>query len=152
MRTGRLILAAAIAALAVPAFAGSWPNLPARKPAAAKPLFSLTVVAPQSRDGFVEEAGDAVSSLEQYRYFPTEEHRGKATIVYANPVPPAADTLPKNGFEYIGGDGGWQLSQHKYVRLAGKFVHSEECDHAVRSVKAPTAGELEEARKAYPGA
>ena len=152
MRTGRFILAAAIAALALPAAAGSWPNLPARKPAAAKPLFSLTAVPPQSRDGFVEEAGDAVSSLEQYRYFPTEEYRGRATITYAKPSANATDTLSKDGFEFIGGDAGWQLSQHKYVRVAGKFQHAEECDHAVRVVKAPTARDLEETRKAYPGA
>ena len=152
MRTGRFIIAAVIAALALPAAAGSWPNLPARKPAAAKPLFSLAAVPPQSRDGFVEEAGDAVSSLEQYRYFSTEEYRGKGTIEYASEAPRAATTLSKGGFEYLGGDTGWQLSQHKYVRVAGKFVHSEECDHAVRTVKAPTAEDIEEARKAYPGA
>ena len=86
MRTGRFMLAAAIAALALPAAAGSWPNLPASKPAVAKPRLSLTAVPPQSRDGFVDEAGDAVSSLEQYRYFPTEEYRGKATIAYAKPA------------------------------------------------------------------
>ena len=152
MRTGRFMLAAAIAAIALPAAAGSWPNLPASKPAVAKPRLSLTAVPPQSRDGFIEGTGDAVSSLEQYRYFRTEEYRGKDTIAYTDSAPDTADTLSKGGFEYIGGDAGWQLSQHKYVRVAGKFQHSEECDHAVRAVKAPTPREVEEVRKVYPGA
>lgn len=57
-----------------------------------------------------------------------------------------------NGFEYIGGDGGWQLVQHRYVVNNGRLVHSEECDHAIRSASAvPTFDELETLRRRYPG-
>lgn len=44
-------------------------------------------------------------------------------------LPATADT---NGFTYIGGEGGWEPSQHKYVQGAGGLVHSDECDHAIR--------------------
>jgi hypothetical protein len=37
-----------------------------------------------------------------------------------------------DGFTYVGGDAGWEPSQHKYVQGANGMVHSEECDHAVR--------------------
>jgi len=37
-----------------------------------------------------------------------------------------------DGFTYIGGEGGWEPSQHKYVQGAAGMVHSDECDHAVR--------------------
>ena len=37
-----------------------------------------------------------------------------------------------DGFTYIGGEGGWEPSQHKYVQGAAGLVHSDECDHAVR--------------------
>ena len=152
MRATTFVLAAAIAALALPAAAGSWPNLPARKPAEAKPSTSIVAVPPQSRDGFVIGAGDEISSLEQYRYFPSEEYRGKATFSFGAAAAKAPDTLSKGGFEFVGGDTGWQLSQHKYVLVGGKFAHSEECDHVIRMVKAPTAEELEAARKVSPGA
>jgi hypothetical protein len=36
-------------------------------------------------------------------------------------------------FEQVGGDAGWQPAQHKYVYVEGKWVHSDECDHAVRA-------------------
>jgi hypothetical protein len=44
-------------------------------------------------------------------------------------LPAAAGT---DGFTYIGGDAGWEPSQHKYVQGAAGVVHSDECDHAVR--------------------
>lgn len=152
MRVKTFVLAAAIAALALPAAAGSWPNLPARKPAAATPSTSIVAVPPQSRDGFVMGAGDEISSLEQYRYFPSEEYRGKAKFAFGAAAPSAADTLSKGGFEFVGGDTGWQLSQHKYVLAGGKFAHSEECDHVIRVVKAPTREEIETAKGLSPGA
>lgn len=152
MRNARIILAATVAAIALPAAAGSWPNLPARKPAAAKAPATWTAVPPQSRDGFVEERGDAVSSLEQYRYFATEEYRGKAAFAAQAAPAEAQPSLSRGGFEFVGGDTGWQLSQHKYVLSGGRFVHSDECDHAIRVVKAPTAQEIEAVRSAAPGA
>ena len=57
-----------------------------------------------------------------------------------------------NGFEYIGGEGGWQLVQHHYVMREGKLVHSDECDHVIRAASAaPTMDELETLRRRYPG-
>lgn len=129
-RTGKLAAAIAIAMLALPAAAGSPPDL--------------------------DEAGDAIG-LEQYRYFPNEEKtHGKKNFARDGAAPQRLDTAAAgarsvNGFEYIGGEGGWQLSQHKYVRIAGRFAHSDECDHAIRTAKAPTPGELESARKLYGG-
>lgn len=37
-----------------------------------------------------------------------------------------------DGFTYIGGEGGWEPSQHKYVQGAAGLAHSDECDHAIR--------------------
>lgn len=64
---------------------------------------------------------------------------------------PAAAPRAIPDFEFIGGEGGWQLSQHKYDFVAGKVVMSDECDHAIRVVKAPTLKEVEETRALYPG-
>lgn len=151
MRTARIIFAATFAALALPAAAGSWPNLPVIKPATKTPS-TWTAVPPQSPAGFVEEAGDAVSSLEQYRYFRGEEVRGNKPFAKATaPLEPQRN-LSGGGFEFIGGEGGWNLSQHKYVLVAGKLAHSQECDHAIRTVKAPTPEELEATKKVSPGA
>lgn len=131
-RTGKLAAAVAIAMLALPAAAGSQPNF--------------------------DEAGDAIASLEQYRYFPNEEKtHGKKSFAWGGAVPQRLDTAAVgtrsvNGFDYIGGEGGWQPSQHKYVRIAGRFAHSDECDHLIRTAKAPTPAELESARKFYGGA
>ncbi len=44
-------------------------------------------------------------------------------------LPAAAGT---DGFTYVGGETGWEPSQHKYVQGATGMVHSDECDHAVR--------------------
>ena len=57
-----------------------------------------------------------------------------------------------NGFEYVGGETGWQLVQHRFViDRTGKLVHSEDCDHARRPAPAaPTAQELEVLRQRYP--
>lgn len=162
LKIGRTAIAIAIAALALPAAAGSWPNLPARKaaanaaqPAPAKPLIA---VSPRSSDGFVEGAGEAGWSLEQYSYFRTEEGPGEA--IYAPrkfaTSKPARDAAPANrivnGFEYVGGDGGWQPAPHRLVWNAGRFAHSDECDHVIRTAKAATPEELESVRNLSPGA
>ena len=154
-RTARLLTPLAVAMLALPAMAGSWPNLPARKAAPAiQAAKAFTAVAPRSADGFVPEAGDAVSSLEQYRYFRTEE-----TPNWRTPAPIASKAVRApvdvatgkvNGFEYLGGDAGWQPISHTLVWEAGRFAHSDECDHRVRIVKGPTPEELESVRRAYP--
>lgn len=130
-RNGKLAVAIAIAMLALPAAAGSRPN--------------------------IEAEGDAVASLAQYRYFYNEEKtQGDKSFAWGSAVQQRVDTAAVgtrtvNGFEYIGGEGGWQPSQHKYVRVAGRFAHSDECDHVIRTAKAPTPAELESARKFYGG-
>lgn len=160
-KTGKLVAAMAIATLAMPAMAGSWPNVPARKaPAnAAQPAPAKSLIAspPQSADGFVTEAGEGSWSLEQYRYFQTEEGRGES--VYAprkfaasKPAKNVATTKGSvNGYEYVGGEAGWQLAPHKFVWSAGRFAHSDECDHVIRTAMAPTPAELDSVRKLYPG-
>lgn len=110
--TPKFLLAAVIGALALPAAAGSWPNLPVRKAGATKP----------------------------------------ASV---QPAAIQAATVPRiatDGFEFIGGDTGWQLAQHKYLLVGGRFAHSDECDHAIRTAQAPTPREIESARLASPGA
>ena len=64
----------------------------------------------------------------------------------------APETRSVNGFEYVGGDAGWQLSQHKYEFVNGRFAMSDECDHAIRTAIAPTPTEVEKARQLSPGA
>lgn len=69
------------------------------------------------------------------------------------PAPPASKASQSNdGFEYVGGDAGWQLAQHKYDFAGGRFTMSDECDHAIRSAQAATPAEVESARRESPGA
>lgn len=64
----------------------------------------------------------------------------------------AAAAPSADGFEYIGGEGGWQLTQHRYVLSNGKLAHSQDCDHAIRTAAAlPSADQLEALRRRYPG-
>lgn len=161
LKTGRLIAAIAIATLAMPVMAGSWPNVPTRKAPAkatqAAPAKSLATVAPQSADGFVAEAGEAGWSLEQYSYFRTEEGPGESVYAprkFAASEPAKKVAIAKgsvNGFEYAAGDAGWQLAPHKFVWSAGRFAHSDECDHVIRTAKAATPAELESGRTQSPG-
>lgn len=53
-------------------------------------------------------------------------------------------------FEYIGGDGGWQLTQHHYIVVNGRFEHASDCDHTMRTASRPIPGEFDGAQ--YPGA
>lgn len=64
----------------------------------------------------------------------------------------AAPSRAENATPFVGGEAGWQPTQHKYVRSAAGLVHSNECGHAIRSVKAPTAAELDANLKLYGGA
>jgi hypothetical protein len=73
-----------------------------------------------------------------------------------SPSPPATpDRAPRgaiNGFEYIGGESLWQVAPHRFVVIAGRLVHSSECDHAIRApATAPTIEELEALRARNPG-
>ncbi|HET7730396.1 MAG TPA: hypothetical protein VFK48_10220 [Usitatibacter sp.] len=70
--------------------------------------------------------------------------------------PVAADTADSRaapaGFEFVGGETGWQPAGHKFVWAGGRFAHSEECDHAIRIVKAPTPAEIDSTGRLSPGA
>ena len=35
--------------------------------------------------------------------------------------------ISPDGFEYLGGDSGWQLAQHKYEFRNGRFAHAPDC-------------------------
>lgn len=121
-RTAKLTAAVAIALLALPAAAGSWPNIAPRKaPAKAQQVKVSPVRAP---------AGVAASTA------------------------PASEVTPSytNDFEYVGGDTGWQPAGHKFVWSAGRFAHSEQCDHVIRVVSGPTPAEVESAKAISPGA
>ena len=68
------------------------------------------------------------------------------------PTPVSKASQSNDGFEYVGGDAGWQLAQHKYDFAGGRFTMSDECDHAIRSAQAATPAEVEAARRESPGA
>ena len=160
LHTGKLMIAVAVATLALPATAGnSWPQVPSKpvvKISQPAPVKFTTGSAPQSRGRFVSDGSEAGSSLEQYSYFRTEE--GPSETIYAPRLAIARAATKAvysgkgavNGFEYIGGDGGWQLAEHKYVLRDGRFAHSDECDHAIRSAQAVTPADV--AATKMPGA
>lgn len=153
LKTMRLISVAAAAALALPALAGSWPPIAPRKASKAAP--AIVVPAPdratRSLDGFEPAAGEAGWQLVQPSYVLAN---GSFARVDTAPRTAIATTkaAPPSDFEYVGGDAGWALSQHKYVFAGGRLAMSDECDHVVRIVKAPTPVEIETARTQSPGA
>lgn len=150
-RTATLTAAVAIALLALPAAAGSWPNIAPRK---AQQASAPLVRAPaQSIDGFVAEPGENVASLEPVRYF-TKETSATASAARAATNTPVADAAATyvSGFEFVGGETGWQPAVHKFVWSAGRFAHSDECDHAIRVVSGPTPAEIDAAKTRSPGA
>lgn len=112
-RTARLIAAAAVAMLALPAAAGSWPPTPPRKA-------------------------------------PAKVEQAKATLPAEQGA--AASRAAGAGFEFVGGETGWQPTGHKFVWVSGSFAHSQECDHAIRVVAGPTPDEIEGAKRLSPGA
>lgn len=159
-RTGQLVAAVAIAMLALPAAAGSWPNISPRKaPAKASQAAAPAVATPRPIDGFEYIGGEGSWQPRQHKYVRSAEgfvHSDDCDhairTAEASTYGKAAGAPSASGFEYIGGEGSWQPSQHKYVGTAGGFVHSEECDHAIRTAKAPTAAELEWNVRLYGGA
>ena len=122
--------------------------------AVAAALLSLNAfAAPGERtaDGFVGGAEEAGYSLAQYRYFTTEEE-GRGRQAFTQPRSALAAPAVRDGFEFVAGETGSQPLQHKYVLRGARFVHSEECDHAIRMVGAPTPREIEAGRLFSPGA
>lgn len=151
LKTMRLISVAAAAALALPALAGSWPPIAPRKAPKAAAI-SVTAPAPRSIDGFEATAGEAGWQLVQPAYSLVSGKLVRADTTPRTAIATTGAAPPVAGFEYVGGDAGWVLSQHKYVFAGGRFAMSDECDHAIRTVKAPTPAEIETARNLYPGA
>lgn len=149
-RTAKLTIAVAIALLALPAAAGSWPNIAPRK---AQAKVAQVTAPAKSIDGFVALEGENLSTLEPVRYFTNEEKETVYMPRVASNVP-ARDiaTSSVNGFEYVGGETGWRPVGHKFIWSAGSFAHSEECDHAIRVVSGPTAAEVEATKALSPGA
>jgi hypothetical protein len=73
------------------------------------------------------------------------------TATVRDPAKRVAAASP-GGFEYVGGDSGWQPAPHRLVWVAGRFVHSDECDHAIRTAEAATSRDIERMRTFSPGA
>jgi hypothetical protein len=149
-RTTQLVAAVAIALLALPAAAGSWPNIAPRK---VQTKVAQVPAPAKSLGGFVALEGENLSTLEPVRYFTNEEKESVymprvASNLRAQGVAPSS----VNGFEYVGGEPGWQPVGHKFLWSAGSFAHSEECDHAIRVVRGPTAAEMEATNALSPGA
>ena len=106
--------------------------------AAAIAMMALPAAAEQAINGFIAEPGENVASLAPYT--PSVAHG-------------VADThAARSGFEFVGGESGWQPTGHKFIRVGGAFAHSEDCDHAIRVVAGPTPAEVERAKRLSPGA
>ncbi len=151
-RTAKLVAAVAVAMLALPAAAGSWPPTPPRKaPAKVAQVRLAQVDAPeQAINGFIAEPGENVASLAPVRYFTNE---GKQTGYTPPLAQGTADArAARSGFEFVGGETGWQPTGHKFVWVGGSFAHSEDCDHAIRVVAGPTPAETDRAKSLSPGA
>ena len=149
LKTMRLISVAAVAALALPALAGSWPPIAPRKAPKAAAV-AVTASTPRSLDGFEAIAGEPGSQLVN----PTYALSG-GQLVRTDAAPAVAGTeapTPAAGYEFVGGETGWQISQHKYVFAGGRLAMSDECDHAIRVVKAPDPRDVDKARLQSPGA
>lgn len=153
LKTLRLIGLAAAAALVLPALAGSWPPIASPKAKARAAL--ATVPAKVATTGaaagtFAPAAGEAGWQLVQPEYA-----YDNGRFVQRNVAPTSTVALEAvgmvAGFEPAAGDAGWQLAQHKYDFVSGKFAMSEECDHAIRVVKAPTPAQLEQVRRLQSG-
>ena len=46
-------------------------------------------------------------------------------------IPVAALAAPRanDGWEFVGGDTGWQLKQHRYDRVNGQWTHADTISH-----------------------
>lgn len=151
-RTARLVAAIAVAMMALPAAAGSWPPTPPRKAPAKAAQVRVAPIAASEQviNGFIAEPGENVASLAPVRYFADAgQPTGHAPTVARG----ATDwRAARAGFEFLGGEAGWQPSGHKFVWVGGSFAHSEDCDHAIHVVAGPTPTEIERAKRLSPGA
>ncbi len=133
MKTRTLVATLALATLAAPAFA--------------------------ARDGFLFTSEEGGYSLAQQRYFDQDEDGPRGDRAFAAPqsasVPAAAvsSAAVDDGFHFVGGESGWEVSRHVFVARGGRLVHSDECDHTVHAAAATvTPADLDRAARFYPGA
>ena len=92
-------------------------------------------------------------SSDQHSYFEGgARSRSTATNIQAIKKGSPTTARTADGFETVAGEAGSALVPHKLLWRNGGFVHSDECDHAVRTVAAPTPSEIESAAKLAPGA
>lgn len=67
------------------------------------------------------------------------------------PVSKAPKAAAPRDFTYRGDGTGWEITPHKYVFSGGRLVHSDECDHVMRTAEAITPADIEAGRKLWPG-
>jgi hypothetical protein len=76
----------------------------------------------------------------------------KATSAAAAPSPVrTSSTAAPGNFTYRCDGIGWEITPHKYVFSGGRLVHSDECDHTMRTAEAVTPAVIEAGRKLWPG-
>jgi hypothetical protein len=92
----------------------------------------------------------AAATATQASPFKTEE-KEKAYPGANAPATSTPYTAEHADFRFVPGDTGWELKQHVYVRSGRSWVHSEECDHAIRTARAPAREEIDTARNLSPG-
>jgi hypothetical protein len=122
-------------------------------------LTTAIVLALPAVAGFEYIGGDTGWQLSQHQYEVVNGRLAMSERCEAMGAPQAPAVIAKArenravaGFEYVGGEAGWQLAQHKYEIMNGKLLMSDECDHAIRAAQAPTAEEIDAARRLSPGA
>ena len=93
--------------------------------------------------------GTSNASAGRDRNFKNEEKEYAQVVKRAAPA--ATQTTVRDGFTYVGGEAGWQLTPHTLVWAGGRFAHSDKCDHVIRSAKAATPGEIDSSRRSSPG-
>ena len=133
-RTATLVAAVAIAMLALPAAAGSWPTTPRKAPAnVAQVRVAQIDASGQAINGFIAEPGENVASLAPVRYFANERQTGYTPSMAQGTADPRA---ARSGFEFVGGETGWQPTGHKFIRVEGdKAVESAEIKMTVAIFK-----------------
>lgn len=64
-----------------------------------------------------------------------------SSAVTAERRPAAVRDVPSNGaFEFVGGDSGWQLRQHRYAFRASTLVHAADCPLIASAASAASTG------------
>ena len=113
-----------------------------------------SIIAALAAIGFGAGASSAIAGDTARNEDRVEYDASKAKVMREAAAKPARAAKPsvRDGFELVPGEAGWQLVQHKYELRSGRFEHSDECDHVIRSASAaPQPGDVERIRQFYPG-